>query len=291
MTTAVDRAVAKWKTQSLRESDIPYAGAVKSLEGPEPVIEAKRTSEREWVLCHAGSTVAAVFCFAAVFEESDDYYTGNLVVGKNEVPATVDGDRVERFANYKCAYAYAFNTVDDVELFELQKMLDAYMATVPGFNSAEVDRRRWQSGGSNFLNNTFWMTVPMFLRRSEGKKKPPPPTHLHPWVIQAAKRSRQYQANPARPNVRAIEKGKLSDIGQCTPNVLQRGDAVAIRFMVSYVEGFNDWYPQYSLVDVIRVCGVEPTAVPKKKPVENVLKVSRIVNYLQDGEIVDGECF
>ena len=164
------------------------------------------------------------------------------------------------------------------------------MLSVPGFNLSGVDRRRWQAGGGEYLNNSFWMTVPMFIRKSDGEKKPAPPDHLHPWVLQAAKRSRLYRVNPARPSVRGVQNGKLCEIAKCTPNTLQRGDAVAIRFTVSYFEGMNDWYPQYNLLDVVRVCSA-PAVTPakEKSPEIDIRPVIRVVDTLYAGEIVDGE--
>ena len=126
----------------------------------------------------------------------------------------------------------------------------------------------------------------MFIRTKPGDKKPPPATHLHPWVVEAAKSSRQYVPNPARPNVRGVEKGRLEDIRACRPPVLRRGDAVALRFSVTYIEGDKDYYPQYLLTDIIRV-HLGPEAANE---LENTfVKPVTVAEALQDGEIVDGK--
>ena len=163
------------------------------------------------------------------------------------------------------------------------------MKTVPGFNPRDFPRRSWQSGDGLYGNSIFWMAVPMFVRRPDGKKKPASPDYLHKWVLQAEKKSRRYMANPLRPAVRALDQGRLRDIAMCEPNTLAPGDAVAVRFTVTYIEGDKDWYPQYLLSDVVRVCQGERPA-----PRDGGLYVEPAVlepqNALEEGEIVDGTC-
>ena len=95
-------------------------------------------------------------------------------------------------------------------------------------------------------------------------------------------------ANPARPVVRALESGRLRDITQCTPNTLVQGDAVAVRFTVTYLEGDKDWYPQYLVSDVVRV-----GRIPRMPPVDSGLYVKPEIllqqAQLEEGEIIDGE--
>ena len=45
-------------------------------------------------ICCAGTSSAAVFMYAGVFVESDDYKTGNLVWGKAAIPYGMDKGRV-----------------------------------------------------------------------------------------------------------------------------------------------------------------------------------------------------
>ncbi|KAI0711640.1 hypothetical protein C8Q76DRAFT_694507 [Earliella scabrosa] len=258
MPTPAEDAVNRWKMQSFRNSDLPYAVAVHSLSSRMPMMEAKRTSATEWVvgvlvlLCQSGTNTPAVLCFAGIFADADDYLSGNLVMGDNEIPVSLEENRVERYANWKCAYSYAFNTLNDMDFYLLQSSVEEYMGRLPGFNVKEKPRRAWQSGNMEYSNSVFWMNVPMFIRRKEGERKPKAPDYLHPWVIMAEKKSRRYKANPARPAVRAIENGRLCDISQARPSVLREGDAVAVRFKLVFVEGDRDWYPQYHVSDVVR---------------------------------------
>ncbi len=171
----------------------------------------------------------------------------------------------------------------------MSQELEDHLRKVRDFNVPAAPRRMWQSGGSKFGNMVFWMKVPMFLRISEGERKPPFPEHLHDWVREAASRSRRYYANPQRPTVRAIEGGRLKNITQCSPNRLRHGDGVAVTFTVQYIEGKVDWYPQYSLIDLVRVICAPDTE--RTSSVSYVAMMSGAVhrNALQDGEIVDGE--
>ena len=177
--------------------------------------------------------------------------------------------------------------MNNVLLLMSFQSIEEYMGRLPGFNVKEKPRRTWQSGNMEYSNSVFWMNVPMFIRRKEGERKPKAPDYLHPWVIMAEKKSRRYKANPARPAVRAIENGRLCDISQARPSVLREGDAVAVRFKLVFVEGDRDWYPQYHVSDIVRVCEGRPCPVEDESvyiPVDVVEAPA-----LADGEIIDGE--
>lgn len=45
-------------------------------------------------ICRAGTSSPAVFVYAAVFAEADDYETGNLVWGKAPIPEGMDESRM-----------------------------------------------------------------------------------------------------------------------------------------------------------------------------------------------------
>lgn len=180
------------------------------------------------------------------------------------------------------------NTVSDESLIMTQELED-HLRKVREFNVSAAPRRTWQSGSSKFGNPIFWMKVPIFFRVVDGERKPPFPEHLHAWVREAVGRSRMYRANPQRPTVRAIEAGRLRNIAQCTPNRLRHGDGIAVTFTVQYVEGKSDWYPQYSLIDLVRV-----VCAPDAERASAALYVAVTSgavgrDVLQDGEVVDGE--
>ena len=50
MSNEVLEAVAKWRADAFRTSDIPLELAVGSLRTEHPLIEAKRTGPREWLV-------------------------------------------------------------------------------------------------------------------------------------------------------------------------------------------------------------------------------------------------
>ena len=50
MSTEVAEAVAKWRADAFRTSDIPFELGVRSLQTEHPMIEAKRTGPREWLV-------------------------------------------------------------------------------------------------------------------------------------------------------------------------------------------------------------------------------------------------
>ncbi|KAI0698734.1 hypothetical protein C8Q76DRAFT_633942 [Earliella scabrosa] len=293
MNEDLKRIITQWKMKGFRTSDIPYTSAVYSLQTDAPLVELKRTGPAEWTLCCAGAATPAVLCHAGVFADADDYFTGNLVIDTKTL-GSWNGEGAEistrlSYASYRCNYSYAFDTQNDSDFYDLQKELENYVQTVPGFNPEDLVRRSWQSGGSSFANLVFWMKTPMFLRHPPGERKPRFPKHLHTWVRQAEYKARKYRANPHRPSVRAIEEGRLKSIAQCTPDKLREGDGVAVSFTIKYLEGETDWYPQYLIIDIVRIAlGTPPrTAGATYGAVAGSLGRDE----LQDGEIVDGGPF
>ncbi|KAI0715430.1 hypothetical protein C8Q76DRAFT_619279 [Earliella scabrosa] len=291
MEDQLKRVVSEWKSKGFRPSDIPYGDAVYSLETDSPLVELSRTGHSEWTVCRVGSRTPAVLCYAGVFSDADDYLTGNLVIDNKKKKKTSEdeSDNTLHYASYRCNYSYAFQTHSDSDFYDLQKLLEARLQMMTDFNPDNTVRRSWQSGDSEFTPSEFWMKTPMFIRHIPGERKPPFPEHLHRWVRQAEGRARKYRANPNRPAVRAVEGGRLMNIAQCTPNRLREGDAVAVSFTLKYIEGETDWYPQYLLIDIVRVMN----GVPSKKSGAAYGAISGDLTRiaLRDGEVVDGVLF
>ncbi|TFK85002.1 hypothetical protein K466DRAFT_464945, partial [Polyporus arcularius HHB13444] len=195
----------------------------------------------------------AVFSYAAIFSMGDDYFSGNLIPTGQPVPEDLHSDRIEWFATWKCQYAYGFDTAYDKSLFMLQQMLEEHALSIPDFNPSGLPRREYQSGNDPAHTRRYWMRAPMFLRVNEGEIRPPPPPHLHPWVIAAEKRSRIYRANPARPRVFSFDGEVVSSIENSDPDVLQRGDIVMVYFIISIVITPSAWYSELIPVELVRV--------------------------------------
>ena len=105
------------------------------------------------------------------------------------------------------------------------------------------------SGTEPRFTAKFWMQCPMFLQVA-GSSKPPPPVHLHPWVIAADKASYSYRANPRPPVVYGRKNGVPVPIEECEPNCLQPGDVIAFTFTLAYILTDKEWYPQYQPVEI-----------------------------------------
>lgn len=164
------------------------------------------------------------------------------------------------------------------------------MESVPGFNSPNAKpRRAWQSGYNAASMHRFWMRVPMFLRLRFGERKGSPPEHLHAWVKKADVRSRAYRANPARPNVMALDGQRVRRIEDCQPDQLMRGDAVAITFSVTYIEGKQDWYPNFTLIDIVRVASDPAHLAGNTTSEEESLVLNSVRPALLDGHRLGGE--
>ncbi|KAI0683479.1 hypothetical protein C8Q76DRAFT_570374, partial [Earliella scabrosa] len=252
MSSQITDTLNHWKTRRFRKSDIPLSRAITSLKHDPALIEVKRTGKSEWVFCAKGTDTPAVFSTSAVFASSDPYDTGNLVPPDPSRQSDSQQTRTLEYASHKCYYAYCFDTSIDNDLYTAQDIFEEHIIWKPDFNPRCVPRRGSQSGVST-QQNRFWMRTPMFVRRTRGEGDVPCPAHIHDWVRKAAETSTMYRPNPARPVIRAVENGRLKDIENAHPNYLQFGDAVALTFMVAYIEGRFDWYPQYHVVDIVRV--------------------------------------
>ncbi|KAI0684414.1 hypothetical protein C8Q76DRAFT_636623, partial [Earliella scabrosa] len=257
--SSTELAVSHWREHRFRVSDLPFEAAVRSLNSATPWVELRRASEYEWVFCMPGTNQPAIFSYAGLFATADDYYTGNLVPNGSQAPAGMEGDR--KYASFRCNYTYCLDTKDDPSIFILQGEMDNFVGEVPGFNPTGIMRREWQSGAGFGTTSRFWMKVPMFVRNREGERKLPAARHLHPWVVNADRKSRAYRANIARPEIYGVTtQGNPIDIRKCENSRLEKGDVVAFSFTVVYVVGGKDWYPQLLPVDLVRVKERTPSA-------------------------------
>lgn len=128
----------------------------------------------------------------------------------------------------------------------------------------------------------------MFINIGDGAARNMPRAELHPWVVEASRRSRWYLANPDRPSVLALEKGLLRDIRKCTPSVLYKGDVVLFTFTASFTLG-RAWATQLVPLEIVRVLGggTNLSSVDFSVPVvDRALRPS-----LMDGEAIDGTSF
>ncbi|KAI0742814.1 hypothetical protein C8Q80DRAFT_1108907, partial [Daedaleopsis nitida] len=230
--------VKTWKHCALRPADIPLEAAWKSIGKPLQRFEARPTGPAEWTFCLSGTNQAAVFSYAAIFQVSDPPETRNLILKEGDLPAGLFCERAELQAGFKCNYSYCFDTYRDIRLYNAQAHFDEYMESIPGFNARySLPRQAWQAGTDLEAMHRFWMQVPMFLQVRYSKRKGEPAAHLHEWVKKAHHASNGWRANPACPVVLELEAGCLKNISDCNPPRLTRGDAVAISFTVTHIEG------------------------------------------------------
>lgn len=75
---------------------------------------------------------------------------------------------------------------------------------------------------------------------------------LHPW-IRSAVQSGGLLANPERPRMFAWESDELRSIQDCIPDEFERGDIVWVSFMLAYIVGGAEWYPDMRPIDFVKV--------------------------------------
>ncbi|RPD64427.1 hypothetical protein L226DRAFT_569864 [Lentinus tigrinus ALCF2SS1-7] len=255
-------AIGKWKEFRYRPGDLPFATAVKSLLGNDPLIEVhqSKTRKTDWQICVVGSQTPANFVYAGVFAEADPYETGNFVWGDAPADPRLPQSRIARYPGFKAAYSYAIETYHEKEIWELQAILDDHMGSVRGFNTRGVKRRLWQNGTTWHLR--YYFHTPMFLTNESRVGQPPAPEGLHEWVVAAHNKSKLYRANPIRPAVCGLEGGRMRKIADCTPDVLEYGDVVNLVFTLAYVEDRDNWGPVPFVSHIIRVQHANRVAYP-----------------------------
>lgn len=136
-------------------------------------------------------------------------------------------------------------------LLMLSKALDAYMGKVEGFNPTNLPRRPYLSGKEEKYRSRFWMQTPMFIWKAVDAERPPPLTYLHPWVLEAEKRSKGFRANPDRPRVWMRDGDVTVPVEDREYGPLQKGDIVALSFTVTYHITRSNWFPQFHPADIV----------------------------------------
>ncbi|KAI0735614.1 hypothetical protein C8Q76DRAFT_610480, partial [Earliella scabrosa] len=234
----------------------------------------------------------AVFHTAAVWRWSSHLETGNFVPRGETAPGRLPESRMHVFSQHStqttpsnlCQIEYVISTEHDATIFEYQAKIEALMATIPSFNRANKDRRRWQTGEPPY-NTRFSFSAQLFMRKPTVATAQPPPVvsyELHPWIRQAVERS-DWMPNPYRPRLFACTSGQLQDISEATPPYIKRDDIVWIAFRIHIIIGADSWMPAFIPLEIIRVDTV-PAALasssdfgyaPEIQPVERTLIAGR----------------
>lgn len=133
------------------------------------------------------------------------------------------------------------------------------------------------------------MQTPMFLKRGPNESRVAPPKYLHDWVLKGDQESKFFRANPDRPRV-WVKAGNLTvPIADCKPSTLQRGDAVAFSFTVTYHRTSANWFPQFHPADIVVMKRAEiPADIDYSAPALdlNSLPPPTLVDMAED----EGEC-
>nr|VWP01282.1 CAMK/CAMKL/KIN4 protein kinase [Ganoderma boninense] len=293
----LEEELHQWRSKPLQEHDLPFEDAVDSLYTSEPVIELRQKTPSRWNVCRAGTDEPAVFSYAMLFAHSDDYFTGNLgePLARGERASVDDsgGDRVfvfihcmladldtnhlplsEHYASFKCNYAYAFDTFHDKSIWSIMEKLEDYTTGLAGFNPADHPRRGYDAPTEAGLARRFWMRAPMFVRRNRGKCKPAPPSHIHPRVANADRRSSMYNASPARPVVYMYDEETAVFTEVTESDVLLAGDIVMVAFTLYFIIGKAQWFPVIIPGEIVRV-SPEPVDAPVEPDDDLYVQISR----------------
>ena len=127
--------------------------------------------------------------------------------------------------------------------------LDDYMKGMDSLRN--LPHRGYLSGHELRYRGRFWMQTPMFLRRGSKDGTVAPPKYLHDWVLRGDRESKFFRANPDRPRVWVKAGDHIVPIADTTPNTLQRGDAAAFSFTVTYHATSVNWFPMFHPADII----------------------------------------
>ena len=127
------------------------------------------------------------------------------------------------------------------------------MRDLEGFNPTNLPRRPYLSGQDPRFRTRFWMQTPVFLRRGPQETRGAAPSHLHPWIVQADHDSKVFRANTDRPRVWMKVGDSIVPIAERSPAGLQKGDAIAVSFTVTYHMSSVNWFAQFHPADLVVV--------------------------------------
>lgn len=154
------------------------------------------------------------------------------------------------------------------------------------FNKLGKSRRPWQN--SNNPQPNYVMNSNIFVRQSavSEEKKANFPYTLHPSIAQAIKANPAYMANPDRPRIFELVKGRLTAIQRCNPPYLARGDLLWLSFSAEFVIGGGAWTTTFIPYEIVRVGSVSPNLIGGASTTSGSTFYTAPKQGLQEGLIV-----
>lgn len=148
------------------------------------------------------------------------------------------------------------------------QILEDFVQTVRNFNETKRPRRSWGNGD---FTDSYVLNWPIFMDRRGGSPARTLWYQPHPWVQEALDGS-SLLANHERPKMFEWRENQLQPVPLFNP-----GDIVWVSFMVAYIVGGAQWYPDMRPVDFVKVgqvSGAVARAVDQHLETGNVVLLS-----------------
>ncbi|KAJ7821149.1 hypothetical protein B0H13DRAFT_2377518 [Mycena leptocephala] len=251
-------ALAPWKRKRFREYELSWMKAAESLGSDTPLIEVKpNKSGSRWTVYDKSTGKLAIFFHAGIWAWASPPGSGNFVPEGEVAPSGTFEGKIVTYLGRRAETNYAINTRDDASFHTAARMIEDYVTAQEDFNKHKKPRRAWQNGLTEHSLRRFIFASRLVFRKSpynsrDGGSKPTSYT-VHPWILDAVKKSSDWIPNPDMPKIHDYVDGKLVTLEPETSRYFISGDIVWFSFALTFDVNGDNWMPEYKPLDFIRV--------------------------------------
>ncbi|KAH6893770.1 hypothetical protein BKA70DRAFT_1044550, partial [Coprinopsis sp. MPI-PUGE-AT-0042] len=249
-----------WQGHRFRETDIPLHEVVSSIKKDLGVVEPRQLGDNKdyWALYATATGKVAIISHALVWSWATPLETGNFVPEGKELPPDVQPSRVQHEPGPKCGFSYAFDTKDDMSIYDGISAIESLAENNPTFNRYKKPKYMWQKPTDTNTNGRYIFSARVFSKRTSRNCSDDGRYHVHyrvpQWVANAsAPHNNSWIPNEDRPRYLDCTGDKFKQILQCDPPSFEKGDIVWVSFIVNFTMEIKSWRASVVPLEFVRV--------------------------------------